>query len=150
MSCDMSLLQQQKPFPSTSGRLPRPYAATSARESKLAAFVTSFQQAFTELYRHRRPLFILPLNEASVPKFVCCTIRPTLLPYTELYDLAGITKFVAEFINYEPLEDPVQMPRHLCSPASVLQWQAGDAFDTATLLTSLLLGAGYEAYVVVG
>ena len=36
------------------------------------------------------------------------------------------------------------------SPTSVLRWQAGDCFDMSILLCSLLLGVGYDAYVVVG
>jgi hypothetical protein len=33
---------------------------------------------------------------------------------------------------------------------SVLQWQAADAFDAAVVLCSLLLGSGYNAFVVMG
>jgi hypothetical protein len=36
------------------------------------------------------------------------------------------------------------------SPANVLDWQAGDCFDFAIVLCSLLLGTGYDAYVVYG
>ena len=36
------------------------------------------------------------------------------------------------------------------SPHNVLEWQAGDAFDCAIVLSSLLIGAGYDAYVVYG
>jgi hypothetical protein len=57
---------------------------------------------------------------------------------------------VSEYLIYEPLEDPRHPPQHLPSPHSVLSWQAGDAFDCASLLASLLLGAGFDAYVVVG
>lgn len=32
----------------------------------------------------------------------------------------------------------------------MLNWQCGDSFDYSILLCSLLLGAGYDAYVVVG
>jgi hypothetical protein len=64
--------------------------------------------------------------------------------------LPGACRFVAEYITYEALEDPLHPPQHLPSPHSVLTWQAGDAFDCASLLASLLLGAGFDAYVVVG
>ena len=36
------------------------------------------------------------------------------------------------------------------SPANVICWQAGDSFDFAIVLCSLLLGTGYDAYVVYG
>jgi hypothetical protein len=42
-----------------------------------------------------------------VPKFVCTTLRPSQLVYTELYDLDGTAQFVADFLSYEPLEDPL-------------------------------------------
>jgi hypothetical protein len=32
----------------------------------------------------------------------------------------------------------------------VLDWQAGDCFDFSIALCSLLIGAGYDAYVVIG
>lgn len=51
---------------------------------------------------------------------------------------------------YESLEDPLHPPEFLPSPMSVLGWQAGDCFDFAVALASLLIGAGYNAYVVVG
>jgi hypothetical protein len=36
------------------------------------------------------------------------------------------------------------------SPANVMKWQAGDCFDFAIALCSLLIGTGYNAYVVYG
>ena len=37
------------------------------------------------------------------------------------------------------------------SPANVLdEWQTGDCFDFAIVLSSLLIGVGYDAYVVYG
>src|SRR4029434_6347415 len=44
---------------------------------------------------------------------------------------------------------PLQ-PRHLYSPTCVLQTQRGSCFDFSTLLCSLLLAAGYNAYCVRG
>ena len=77
-------------------------------------------------------------------------IRPTKLPWPALYDLAGALAFVSNAITYEPLENDLHMPDHLFSPASTLSFQAGDAFDMSVLLVSILTGAGYDAYVVVG
>lgn len=62
----------------------------------------------------------------------------------------GACRFVSEYITYEPLENPLHPPQNLPSPHSVLTWQGGDSFDCAVLLTSLLLDAGFDAYVVVG
>ena len=38
----------------------------------------------------------------------------------------------------------------LWSPTKVLSDQAGNCFDYSVLLTSLLIGAGYDAYTVAG
>lgn len=48
--------------------------------------------------------FGLPFHTPG-QKFVCTTIRPTLLPYPELYEWEGCARFVADHITYEPLED---------------------------------------------
>jgi hypothetical protein len=45
------------------------------------------------------------------------------LSYTELYDLDGCCAFVADFIAFEPLEDPLHPPEYLPSPMSSLSWQ---------------------------
>lgn len=70
-----------------------------------------------------RPLFLTPKNEAGVRKLVCTTLRPTLLPHTDLYDLAGIVQFVASYFAYEPLANAVHYPEYLPSPSSVISWQ---------------------------
>jgi len=62
----------------------------------------------------------------------------------------GACRFVAEYVTFEPLEKPLHPPQNLPSPHSVLAWQAGDSFDCAVVLASLLLGAGFDAYVVMG
>lgn len=93
---------------------------------------------------------LVPLNECGVPKFVCTTLRPSLPAFPELYTLEGCAKFVSECLTFEHLEDPLHPPKHMPSPMSVLSWQAADPFDAAIVLCSLLLGAGYNAYVVMG
>ena len=37
-------------------------------------------------------------------KLVCTTIRPTQLPYKELYDWDGAAEFVADYLNFVTLE----------------------------------------------
>ena len=54
---------------------------------------------------------------------VCSTLRPTSLSHVELFELESICRFVADFVAFEPLENLVQSPAHLASPASVLAWQ---------------------------
>ena len=117
-------------------------------------------------------VFFSALNEYNIEKIVCSTIRPTLLPYIALYDYATCAFFVAQYLEYEPMDDCNSFPDaqsssnkytfsssscpslpssfHLPSPSQVLKWCKGDCFDFATVLVSFLLGAGYDAYVVHG
>jgi hypothetical protein len=83
-------------------------------------------------------------------KFICTSIRPTKLPYTELYDFEGAAKFISSYLDYEELAEPNKLPQHIPSVANVLNWQEGDSFDFAIALCSILIGTGYDAYVVYG
>ncbi|PNW72944.1 hypothetical protein CHLRE_14g612700v5 [Chlamydomonas reinhardtii] len=134
----------------TAGKMPRSFTQHSAHEARVLQYVQDFQRIFEELYPYRRPLYLTPRNECGVPKFVCTSLRPSQLVYTELYDLDGASQFVADFLSYEPLEDPLHPPDTLPSPMSALEWRAGDSFDMATVLASMLLGVGYNAFVVLG
>lgn len=90
-------------------------------------------------------------NECGVQKFVSTTIRSTPLIFA---DMIGNWKenasFVADFIEYEPLEPPTSMPNRLISPDVLLKRRKGNSFEIATLLCSLLIGTGFSAYVVAG
>jgi hypothetical protein len=80
---------------------------------------------------------------------------------------------VFEYLVYEPLEEPLAAPTHAPSPHSVFTWQRGDSLvckppfgqthtdllapkpnglvqDFAVALCSMLLGVGFDAYVVCG
>lgn len=83
-------------------------------------------------------------------KFICTTIRPTKLPYTELYEWKECAEFISNFLEYEELDPPNALPDHIPSPANIIEWQAGDSFDFSILLCSLLIGSGYDAYCVYG
>lgn len=127
------------------------YAFNCTKELLCLEYVAGFQKQFEHLFgAKRRALYLFPPNEKSTPKFVCTTIRPTLLPYRDLYDHQALARFLAGVIEYEPLADPISPPRCLPSPTFTLKWRAGDSFDFAVLLVSFLIGAGYDAYVVHG
>lgn len=130
--------------------LPESYRVNSPKERLCLDFVTNFSRQFRLLYNNRKPLFVMPINECSVPKFVCTTIRPSLLPYRSLYNHDGASAFVADYLTYEFLENPTDPPVTLPSPTTTLWNQRGNSFDCAVLLCSLLEGAGYDAYCVHG
>lgn len=65
---------------------------------------------------------IAPPNERGKRKFICTTIKPTKLPFTELYDWDKCSKFIADYLEYEELSEPTKFPETIPSPANVLEW----------------------------
>ena len=54
------------------------------------------------------------------------------------------------FIAYEQLDPPDKFPGIIPSPTNCATWQKGDCFDLSILLTSVLIGVGYDAYCIYG
>ncbi|KAL7862681.1 hypothetical protein SRHO_G00116650 [Serrasalmus rhombeus] len=129
---------------------PVSYRQNSTQEKLLLAMADNFRCQYAHLYPDRKPLLLCPVNECGVQKFVSTTLRPALLPYPELYHWQGCASFVSDFLSLEPLDPPVDPPHKLRSPTWVLRTQRGTCFEFSTLLCSLLLGAGYNAYCVSG
>lgn len=128
------------------------YNTYTETEKKSLDRVNAFKSDFIRSFPHFRDrLFLQPKNDASVKKFVTTFIKPTLLPYQEFYDLESCATFLSRYISYEPLVDaPAIDDITVVSPAQTLDWATGDCFDCSFLMASLLIGAGYDAYVVVG
>ncbi|KAF1569370.1 UNVERIFIED_CONTAM: Dynein regulatory complex subunit 7, partial [Eudyptes pachyrhynchus] len=131
-------------------QLPSSYKTNSLKEKKLLRIADHFLQQYAHLCPDRKPLFLHPVNECGVEKFVSTTVRPTLLPYTELYHWDGCASFVSDYLTVEPLKSPITPPGSLYSPTTILKYQRGNCFDFSVLLCSMLIGAGYDAYCVHG
>lgn len=64
-------------------------------------------------------------------KFVSTTLRPTLMPYPELYNWDTCAQFVSDFLTMVPLVDPLKPVSatswlHGLSPAGLIQvWATG-------------------------
>lgn len=129
---------------------PPSYKENSPKEKMLLEFAENFWRQYTHLYPDREPLFMCPVNECGVEKFVSTTLRPTLLPYPDLYAWDQCANFVSEYLSAQFLHPPIEPPHHLYSPNTVLKLQVGNCFDFSILLCSLLIGAGYDAYCVSG
>ncbi|KAM3665148.1 dynein regulatory complex subunit 7 [Ammospiza maritima maritima] len=130
--------------------LPSSYKTNSRQEKKLLQQADHFLQQYSHLCPDRKPLFIHPLNECGVQKFVSTTVRPTLLPYPDMYYWSGCASFVSNYLIMEPLKCPITPPSSLYSPTTIVKYQRGNCFDFSVLLCSLLVGAGYDAYCVHG
>ncbi|KAM9785952.1 dynein regulatory complex subunit 7 [Neosynchiropus ocellatus] len=129
---------------------PVSYRTNSDDEVELLKMADNFQRQYSHYCPERKPLFLCPVNECGIKKFVSTTLRPTMMDYSELYTWDGAASFVADYLTLEPLEPPDELPKYLCSPTLVLRRQKGMCFEFATLLCSLLLGANYDAYCVSG
>ncbi|XP_023697416.2 dynein regulatory complex subunit 7 isoform X1 [Paramormyrops kingsleyae] len=129
---------------------PASYKKHSPQERHLLKMAHNFHCQYAHLYPIRKHLLLYPLNECGVQKFVSTTLQPTLLPYPELYTWDGCSSLVSDFLALLPLDPPFDLPTHLYSPTWVLKTRRGSCFDFTTLLCSLLLGAGYDAYCVSG
>lgn len=148
------VIESKKPFKPPEGirirDLAPPYKTNTLKEDLINEYAENFRKQYVHLYRDRKPLLLSPVNEAGVQKFVCLTIRPTLLPYKVLWDYDQAAIFVSDYLSFEKLPEPYEIPEQLFSPTTVLKLQKGNCFDFSVLLCSLLIGSGYDAYVVCG
>ena len=129
---------------------PISYYKNNEKEIAVLDCVDNFNRQYSLLFPGRKTLFLAIENEFNLKKFVCTTIRPTQLPFKEIYDYQGCAKFIANYIEYTPLDPPHELPTKLSSPTYTLKTQQGNSFDMSVLLTCLLCGVGYDAYVVSG
>uniref|UniRef100_A0A8C8RRD9 Dynein regulatory complex subunit 7 n=1 Tax=Pelusios castaneus TaxID=367368 RepID=A0A8C8RRD9_9SAUR len=153
MSDELEDLEEKLEFDWSSidtSQLPASYKMNSAKEQMLLQLADNFHRQYAHLCPDREPLFLHPLNECGVEKFVSTTVRPTLQPYPELYNWDGCAQFVSDYLTMEPLPSPITPPSCLPSPTTTLKYQQGNCFGFSVVLCSLLIGAGYDAYCVNG
>ena len=132
------------------GNLYNSYKENTLKEELILEHVIQFKKEFNLTYDAKREILLYPQNECGKYKFICSTVRPTKVPYPELYDFEKCAKFISEFFEYEELNPPTEFPKIIPAPDNVVKWQIGDSFDLSIVLTSLLIGAGYNAYVIYG
>lgn len=125
------------------------FTASTKKEQLMLECIKRYETYFRENYDNR-PLLLYPSNEAGVQKFICSFIRPTQVTYIELFDYLECVRFISNFMMYEELEEPRRFPETIVSPYNSTRWQIGDSADIAVLTASLLLGVGFDVFVVVG
>ncbi|XP_021925034.1 dynein regulatory complex subunit 7 isoform X2 [Zootermopsis nevadensis] len=129
---------------------PLSYVQNSNKEKLLLWYTENFRRQYHFVHKDRRPLFLAAQNECGLQKMVCTAIRPTSVRLPEFKTWEGCANFVADHLNYEPLEKSQLLPDRLSSPTAVMERQMGNIFEYSTLLCSFLIGSGYDAYVVSG
>ena len=114
--------------------VPRCYTENTTKEELVLEHVLDYEKHFKICYDPNRQILLSPKNECNIRKFICTTIRPTKLPYTELYEWKECAEFISNFLEYEELDPPNALPDYIPSPANIIDWQAGDSFDFSILL----------------
>ena len=84
---------------------PDSYTSNTKKEELVLEYVDNFKKQFQYIYPDRRPLFLTPINECAVEKFVCTTIRPTILKFSETNDWEKCARFVSEYLQFQPLKN---------------------------------------------
>ena len=112
--------------------------------------INDFQIQFYKDNPYRMRVFLTAENENGTPYFLSSYIRPSVLPLIEAHNVELAAEFVANLCNYQPLFDFFSQPRCITTANFTAKTQFGDCYDLSVLLTTLLTGIGYGAFVVVG
>ena len=103
---------------------------------------------FNQLYTESRALTFIVPNECGVDKFLCSTLRPSQLKYTEFFNWDGPTKFLPGYLMYEPLEDPLKFPKYIASPLTVLQVSISCGKEISCILNAMDLLLKSRAFIM--
>ncbi|KAM8703708.1 hypothetical protein ACLKA7_008352 [Drosophila subpalustris] len=107
---DLSFPETTEEFQNSPQCYPPSYYTLSPKERLLLLYAENFRKQFVLGHPKRRAMVLALPNECNVQKFVCTTIRPTAFAYPELISsVEEIAKFVADFVQYEPLPDPINL-----------------------------------------
>lgn len=93
---------------------------------------------------HENQPWMVAANECEVKKLVFLAIRPTLMHQPELSILRSASRFVAEYVAYEPPADPSRPPAHLISPQTTLDWQV--RLSALNLRLSTLMTGSFDGH----
>lgn len=105
---------------------------------------------FWKEFPYRMKIFLTVQIEDGRKAFLSSLIRPTALKFLETHTVDNACHFVANLCNYQILFDSFGPPTLISTPNFTIQTQFGDIYDLSVLLTTILCGIGYDAYVVVG
>ena len=77
---------------------PESYRTNTPKEEIMLAYLRKFEMHFANLHPKRRMPLLAPRNECGMRKFICTNLRPTQLPYQDVYDydkVSGTPEFGA-------------------------------------------------------
>jgi len=112
--------------------------------------VDEFLVQFFKDNPYRMRVFLTAETEVGSRCFLSSLIRPSVLPLIKTHNLDLAAGFVANLCNYQILFDFFSQPRCITTPNFTVKSQVGDCYDLSVLLTTILTGIGYDAYVIIG
>ncbi|MEN2498621.1 MAG: hypothetical protein MHMPM18_002901 [Marteilia pararefringens] len=110
----------------------------------------NFQQQFNHIYPERVRPFLVCKNEENDYKFLCTSIAKSYVPQRDCYDWYTITRKLRDSIALEEHQNPCKIPDTLRSPKYLITQHTINILEFVTLLQSLLLGVGYDAFICSG
>ena len=96
-----SLLRLKKKYDAPEeATLPESYKKNSEKELLWLWCAHNLVRQLKFEYPHLQAHCLSPNNECGVEKLICTFVRPTVLPYSHLYNVDACAQFVADFIYY--------------------------------------------------
>ena len=142
-----SLLGLKKKYDAPDPRyLPEGYKVNSEKERLYLWAAKNFEQQIRHKYPWLKPLCLTCQNECGTEKLVMTFIKPSVLPYSHLFDLDKCSHFISDYLFYQSRS----FKGMLWSPSHVLATQVGNSLDISNCLASFLNGFGFRAFVVCG
>ena len=83
---------------------PDSYNSNTKKEELILQFVDNFKSQFQYIYPDRKPLFMSPYNECGISKFVCSSLRPTTMKFSQIYDWSQCAQYVSDYLQFVPLD----------------------------------------------
>ncbi|KAL0209494.1 hypothetical protein RCL1_008332 [Eukaryota sp. TZLM3-RCL] len=125
--------------------------SNAERDSKVAlSYVHHFDKQFRQLFPGRKKLYLTSSDESGVQRVLCSRLRPTQLPFPQFFTYDAAVRWLSDYLEISPLQDPTEPPSTIISPQTVLDTQKADSFSAHVLLASILLGSGYNCVVCHG
>ena len=126
--------------------LPNSYKTNTEKERLYLWAAKNFEQQIRHKFPWLKPLCLTCQNECGTEKLVSTFIKPSVLPYSHLFDLDQCSHFISDYLFYQSRP----FKGMLWSPTHVLATQVGSSLDMSNVLASFLIGFGYRAFVVCG
>ncbi|ODN00850.1 Dynein regulatory complex subunit 7 [Orchesella cincta] len=131
-------------------KFPATFYHNSDKEKAVLWHAENYRRQFIHLFPNRRPPVIAPRNECGCQKLFPTYITPTALGYPEFLDCVTTMEFLKDFFMPELMRPPTKMPERIRSHVTVLRKRNANCYEMSVIAASVLIGAGYDAYVVDG